>query len=120
MAILSEYKQNPYKYINQSNLFVLPSKYEGSPNILLEVAALKKLIISSNCKTGPRMLLANGKGGYLFKVGDYKQLSKILDNVQLKSKLVKKKINHSFGLVKKYSVYRQKIELLNALKKIEN
>ena len=56
------------------------------------------------------MLLANGKGGHLFKVGDYKQLSKILDNVQLKSKLVKKKINHSFGLVKKYSVYRQKIE----------
>mgnify|MGYP001187992943 CR=1 FL=1 len=117
---ISEYKQNPYKYINQSNLFVLPSKYEGSPNILLEVAALKKLIISTNCRTGPRMLLANGKGGHLFKVGDYKQLSKILDNVQLKSKLVKKKINHSFGLVKKYSVYRQKIELLNALKKIEN
>jgi len=117
---ISKYQKNPYKYINQSNLFVLPSKYEGSPNILLETAALKKLIISSNCRTGPRKLLSNGKGGYLFKVGDYKKLSKILDNVQLKSKLVNKKIDYSFNSAKKYNVSRQKIELLSVLKKFEN
>ena len=35
----------------------------------------KKFVISSNCPTG-REILLNGKGGLLFNVGDYNQLSK--------------------------------------------
>ena len=37
---------------------------------------LKKFIISSNCHTGPKEILLNGKGGLLFKVGDYEELAK--------------------------------------------
>ena len=33
-------------------------------------------IISSNCNSGPKEILLNGKGGELFKVGDYKNLSR--------------------------------------------
>ena len=42
----------------------------------METLVLKKFVISSNCKTGPKEILLNGKGGLLFKVGNYKELSK--------------------------------------------
>ncbi len=71
-----DYIKNPYPLIKQSDLFILSSKYEGLPNVLLESLVLKKFIISSNCHTGPKEILLNGKGGLLFKVGDYKDLSK--------------------------------------------
>ncbi len=76
---LYDFVDNPYPLIKQSNLFVLTSKFEGLPNVLLESVALKKFTISSNCHTGPKEILLNGRGGLLFKVGDYKELaSKIL------------------------------------------
>ena len=68
--------ENPYPLIKQTNLFILSSRFEGLPNVLLESLVLKKFIISSDCRTGPKEILLNGKGGLLFKVGDYKKLSK--------------------------------------------
>ena len=73
---LLNFQDNPYKYIAKSDLLVLSSKFEGLPNILLEAISLNKFVISSNCPTGPREILDNGKGGTLFKIGDFKQLSK--------------------------------------------
>ena len=70
------FQKNPFPIIKQSNLFILSSKYEGLPNVLLESLVLKKFIISSNCRTGPREILQNGKGGFLFEVGDHKKLAK--------------------------------------------
>jgi len=72
---LLNFQDNPYKYIAKCNLLVLSSKYEGLPNVLLEAITLNKFVISSNCPTGPREILDNGKGGTLFKIGNFKQLS---------------------------------------------
>ena len=68
------FTNNPYPLIKQANLFILSSKYEGLPNVILESLVLKKFVISSNCRTGPKEILLNGKGGLLFNVGDYKSL----------------------------------------------
>ena len=73
---LINFANNPFPYIKQSDLFILSSKYEGLPNVVLESIVLKKFVISSNCPTGPREILLNGKGGYLFPMGDYKKLAK--------------------------------------------
>ena len=56
-----DYVDNPYPFIKQTNLFVLSSKFEGLPNVLLESLVLKKFVISSNCPTGPSEILKNGK-----------------------------------------------------------
>ena len=66
------YKANGYNFIKKCDIFVLTSKYEGLPNVLLEAQFFKKYIISSNCPTGPKEILLNGKAGDLFKMGDYK------------------------------------------------
>ena len=49
-------------------------------NILVEAITLNKPVISSNCNAGPSEILSNGKGGDLFNVSDYKQLSQKIVN----------------------------------------
>lgn len=84
------YDSNPFPYIRQAELFILSSKFEGLPNVLLESLVLKKFIISSSCPTGPKEILLNGKGGLLFKPGNYKQLSeKIIFYINNKKKCKK-------------------------------
>ncbi len=81
------YKNNPYPLIKQADLFILSSQYEGLPNVILESLVLKKFVISSNCRTGPKEILLNGKGGLLFNTGNYKDLaSKIIFFKQNKKK----------------------------------
>ena len=94
------FQTNPYKYISLSDIKVLSSKFEGNPNILLEIACLKKLIISSNCKVGPSEILQRGKGGLLYKVGDYNKLYNLLKNVKINDIYTKKKINLTYNYVK--------------------
>ena len=94
------FTSNPFKYISLCDLKVLSSRYEGNPNILLETASLKKIIISSDCKVGPKEILQSGKGGILFKVGDYNKLYSILKNIELNSNDVNKKIMISYKYVK--------------------
>ena len=72
---LIKYTDNPFKLIKQADIFILSSKFEGLPNVLLEATVLKKFIISSNCPTGPREILLNGRGGLLFKTGNHIDLS---------------------------------------------
>ena len=92
------YKTNPYKYIKKANIFILTSKFEGLPNVLLEALALKKYIISTNCPTGPREILLSGKGGDLVKIGDYKTLSKKILNYSIKNNKLKNKLNKKINL----------------------
>jgi glycosyltransferase involved in cell wall biosynthesis len=95
------YASNPFRYIALSDIKVLSSRFEGSPKILLETACLKNLIISTNCRVGPSETLQSGKGGILFKVGDYNQLFLILKNINLKSNINKNKIKKSYAYVTK-------------------
>lgn len=71
---------NPYKFIKRATLFVLSSKWEGFPNVLVEALALETPVISTNCPTGSTEILENGKYGKLVSVGDEKMLAnKIID-----------------------------------------
>lgn len=94
---LLPFKKNPFPYILKSDLFVLSSKYEGLPNILLETTVLKIPILSSNCSTGPKEILDNGLGGNLFKIGDYKDLAKKIILFKNNKKNILKKINHAYS-----------------------
>lgn len=99
------FQKNPYKYIKLSDLLILTSRYEGLPNVLLEAMCLRVFIISSNCPTGPKEILNNGKYGYLFRVGDSKDLTKkIWDYKKLKNKQnIKKMINLGYKSLKRFN-----------------
>ena len=90
------WKKNPFPYIKMSDIFILSSNYEGLPNVLLEAITLNKLTISSDCPTGPREILDNGKGGLLFKTGNFKILSEKIISIMKNRNLFNKKIKYAY------------------------
>jgi glycosyltransferase involved in cell wall biosynthesis len=61
---------NPLPYLRQAALFVLPSRWEGLPTVLVEALFCGTPIIATDCPSGPREILNNGDYGDLVPVGD--------------------------------------------------
>ena len=72
-------RKNPYIWLKESDFFVHSSKYEGLPTVLIEALICNKFVISSNCPTGPKEILANESCGKLFEVGNYEELANLLE-----------------------------------------
>jgi glycosyltransferase involved in cell wall biosynthesis len=111
------YQTNPFKFIRQADIFILTSRFEGSPNVLIEAQYLKKYIISTNCPTGPREILNNGKYGSLVKLNDYKSISKIIEKYN-NNITIKKKIKAGYLNTKKYDYRVNCFKYYNLINKL--
>ena len=67
------------KFYKNNDLYVCSSVFEGLPTTVVEAASYGMPIISSKFKTGPNEIFLNGRAGFLYKVGDYKNLSKMIN-----------------------------------------
>ncbi len=52
---------NPLKYFLRADVFVLASSVEGLPNVLVEAMLCGCTPVSTNCPTGPKEVLQDGK-----------------------------------------------------------
>jgi len=67
---LMGFVQNPYPFMAQASLFVLSSRWEGLPTVLVEALYLGTPIIATDCPGGSRDILRGGKFGRLVPVDE--------------------------------------------------
>lgn len=72
---------NPHAWMARAGAFVLSSRWEGSPNVLVEAAALGVPLVATDCISGPRDILQDGRFGELVPVGDSTALAGALRRV---------------------------------------
>ncbi len=101
-------EENPYKFLDKADAFVFASNYEGFPNVLIEALACKLPVISTDCLSGPREILAPNteyknledievaEYGVLTPVGNLNSLKKAINLIKNNAKLREEYISKSY------------------------
>lgn len=76
------FQDNPYKYEDGCDVFVLSSIYEGLPNVMLDAMYLGKPVAVTSSIPYIDQVVHDGKNGYKVKVGDYKSLAEAMLKAQ--------------------------------------
>ena len=94
---------NTKKYFLKSDLFILPSYYEGLPNALIEAAYYSIPSISTDC-SGAKDILSNNKGGYIIPINNLIELKKKISLIIVNYKDAKKKTLFAKKNVSNFSI----------------
>ncbi|MGA3211872.1 MAG: glycosyltransferase [Terriglobales bacterium] len=70
---------NPLPFMKRSAVFVLSSKAEAFPSVLIEALAAGAQIVATDCPFGPKEILEDGTFGRLVPVGDVDALARALE-----------------------------------------
>lgn len=88
--------------IDKHEIFILPSKREAMPQSLIEAMSREKIVISSK-NQGSKEIIKNNKNGFLFEIGNYKELSEKVLQVSKNSFSIKKIKEQAKKNVEKFS-----------------
>lgn len=90
------FQSNPYPYLKYCDCFVLPSRMEGFPNVVLEAMCFNRPVASTSCVEVIKEIINPGKNGYYCDIEDPEALAEIM------IKAVKlKQIDNSYDLFDK-------------------
>lgn len=76
------FQSNPYKYLYHSDCFVLSSRDEGLPNVLIESTYLKKQAIAYKCIPIVSEIISDGINGLCVQPEDVTALAKAMIKIQ--------------------------------------
>ena len=114
---LPGYIKNPYAYVKKADVFVLSSLFEGLPNVLIEALAMGIPCVSTKCKSGPKEILLNGKGGHLVDVGDAEKMAEaIIESLVNKEETIEM-LQNAMGMLYRFTpeeVGKQYLEVIEA------
>jgi glycosyltransferase involved in cell wall biosynthesis len=72
---LAGFVANPHAFLARADVLALSSLYEGLPTVLIEALAAGTPIVATDCDSGPREILEDGRHGTLVPVGDARALA---------------------------------------------
>ncbi len=77
--VMPGFSIDPWPFYASANLFVLSSDYEGYGLVLVEAMRSGLSIVSTDCESGPREILADGRYGSLVPCGDCAALAAAME-----------------------------------------
>ena len=101
-------------HLAASDVFVLPSRYEGMPNALLEAMASGKASVATNVNGAPE-LVEDGVSGFLVETENSNQLFDKLHELLTNEKLRKTMEDKAKGIVKNHFTIEKMIDALEKL-----
>lgn len=72
---LPGFDANPYAYMKKAAVFVLSSRWEGLPGVLIEALYCGTPLVATDCPSGPKEILAGGSYGRLVPVGEVETMT---------------------------------------------
>jgi len=95
---------NPFIYLKYAKFFILPSRYEGFGNALLEALACRAPVIATDCETGSPEIVENGKNGLLVPVEDEEALKLAMEKLFYDGELYRRLKENTRKSIEKYDV----------------
>lgn len=87
-------QKNPYNYLKKSDLFILSSRYEGFPNVLLEAGTCGTYAVANNCPGGINEIIQDKINGEIAEIEQYESFANKIKEV-LSQNHDKQKIQNS-------------------------
>jgi glycosyltransferase involved in cell wall biosynthesis len=81
MVDLPGFEINPFAFMKRASVFVLSSKWEGLPNVLIQALICGCPVVSTDCLSGPAEILKGGEYGHLVPVGDVEAIAVAIEAV---------------------------------------
>lgn len=104
--ILLGYRQNIFKYLSRSSGLICTSLWEEPGFVIQEAAACKKIILTSDCESGPAEFVGYGKTGFVFESNIQKsfidKFNQLLDQQMYHKKMIEENYHNTKFYTKKY------------------
>ena len=116
--IFTGFTENISELMYNSSIFILPSRFEGLPMVLLEAMSQGMACIAYDCVTGPSDIINGNENGLLIEDQNIEEmqlgLRKLLDNEELRSNLATKGIKsldefHISAITNRYEMLFDKL-----------
>ncbi|MFP6752699.1 MAG: glycosyltransferase [Pirellulaceae bacterium] len=78
-VLLPGFVENPYAWLSKARLFVLSSRWEALPTVLIEALACGVPVVATDCPSGPAEILENGRWGSLVPLQDEAALATAME-----------------------------------------
>lgn len=106
-------------YYMSSSVFILSSRWEGLPMVLLEAMSCGLPCISFDCETGPSQLIKDNYNGYLVEAENIDRLSEKINWIVENDSVIEKLRENSRVMARKYSVDKVAMEWYKMFEEVD-
>ena len=110
LVTFAGFVENPYIYMDNADLFVLSSRFEGFPNVVLEAMAFGTPVVAFECPGGINEIIENGRNGWRVEPGNTTSFSRSVEKAlatRWDVDLIKKSVEARFGVEKIVGEYQR-------------